>query len=413
MNSTTPYCCVSLSGEHDADYYSWQAHKYDLLCQQLQMGNASLPGPFYSPQYGQLSYRPWCVTGSPVATDAVQVKPNPGEQARESEKGSKKKQQKKPQQKTSPSLPGIPSEKHEPVNIASVSGHVWNLATQATGCWEVQDALTTGSTRDAIEIASELHKHVREACRCKNANHVIAKLIEVLPPQESQFVIDELFEDFHEDIQKVARHRYGCRVFKALLEHCSEAQVRHLVEVLLIDAVALSVHTYGNFVIQHLLDHCTANQLVRLMQLLTENVITVGKSGWGAQVLHKALQCIDSDLRKRLSHAMLKRPDVLAEMACIRHGELAAQLALQEAEAAPRSVALSALLARNDKLQSTRYGRVFARHLQTLQEDTDVKAVRPAKLGAQVPEEAQEQHLRKLFSEPVALSDRVHCLCEA
>ena len=133
---------------------------------------------------------------------------------------------------------------------------VWDMACDSLACRDLQQALDDCSDSGRLAVAEALKSHVWQCIRCRNANHVLQKVITVLRPNHLQFVVDEIME--HPGGPLLAsKHRYGCRVVERLIEHCRSDQLRPLVAELLKDVLRLSSHRFGNFVVQHIMEFGT------------------------------------------------------------------------------------------------------------------------------------------------------------
>lgn len=133
----------------------------------------------------------------------------------------------------------------------------------------VQLALQVADQQEAAALAGELRGLVRTAISSPHGNYVIAKVIEVLPPPLASFVVDELMGF----AGKMARHRFGCRIFCRLLEHHTMShganpQTCALVDELLDEAEELCRHTYAHHVIQSVLEHGLPKHHFRIMAAL-------------------------------------------------------------------------------------------------------------------------------------------------
>lgn len=238
-----------------------------------------------------------------------------------------------------------------------VTGRVWRLSQDATGCREVQHALEASTGQDEREaIAGELRGRIAEAARCPHANHVVQKLVVTMRPQSLQFIIDELMAGGGS--VQAARHKFGCRILQRLLEHCPPAQVSDLVEAVLAEAVPISRHPYGNYVMQHLLEFGTGEQKHRLAQVLEREMRGLGSDTYGCAVVSSALCHSSHGDQLALARTLLKEPGLLVYMACTRHGHLAVTHALQVLEGQERLEARQHLAAESTALCSSRYGRV-------------------------------------------------------
>lgn len=250
---------------------------------------------------------------------------------------------------------------------SSLTKRVWKLSRDGKGCHKVQQALAHAVSNDErVALASELRTHIWEAIKCPNANHVVQKCIEVLPPRDSQFIIDEIVGGGENAVARVARNRFGCRVLQRLLEHGLAKQVERLVDELLSDAMPLAVHIYGNYVMQNLLEHGTPDQISRLARLLAEKASTT--CSWpiyGCAVLHKAFDHATPEDLRLLANAILGQPELMTAMATLRHGHSTLKAALRMGDAAQREAALQELMGQQQDLKTSRYGRALYKDLQT------------------------------------------------
>merc|ERR1712129_612443 len=111
-------------------------------------------------------------------------------------------------------LQGDAAERKEALN--ALRGTVVKHAFSAGGCRAVQQAIQAADLETASELLAELHGHVRWAAESPHANYVVQKIVEVMPPSHGSFVVKEL----RGAAAELARHRYGCRIFCRIVEHC-------------------------------------------------------------------------------------------------------------------------------------------------------------------------------------------------
>merc|ERR1712070_1096004 len=131
-------------------------------------------------------------------------------------------------------------------------GSVPDLAFDASACRVVQKALEFAEEEEVVALGLELQGRVREAIRSPHANHVIQKLVEVLPVPSLGFIAEEMLGAGPE----VARHRYGCRVLCRLVERHFARAVAHmdeLIKELLADGAKVVRHSFGHHVIEMVL----------------------------------------------------------------------------------------------------------------------------------------------------------------
>mmetsp|Transcript_24291 Transcript_24291/g.64115 ORF Transcript_24291/g.64115 Transcript_24291/m.64115 type:complete len:291 (-) Transcript_24291:41-913(-) len=192
------------------------------------------------------------------------------------------------------------------------AGNVWRLSRDPEGCRRVQSALEDAADDAArAALAQELRGHIWQAIRCRHANHVLQKCIELMPPDRLSFVLTEM----KGHTVNAARHRYGCRVLERLIEHCPSWQTDDLVEELLVAASQLCRHTFGNFVIQHVLEHGTPLQRQRIAEVLHADVQRLARHRVASHVVRSALVHCSPDDRQRLVDAMQADAGELSDLA--------------------------------------------------------------------------------------------------
>lgn len=221
------------------------------------------------------------------------------------------------------------------------------------GCWTVQRALELGTQQEAIELAWNLRGHVRDAIESPFANHVLQKVILVLPPSSVEFIVKEL-RNFG---VVVARHRFGCRILSRILEHQGlDENAGALIDEVLEDAEDLSLHQFGHYVMEHVLEHGQAHQRKRIAEALLRNVLDNAVHRNGSHVFEKALLYAPDEDRDALVEAVLATPGSLLRMGESQFGNFVVRALLQiRGEASDR--VRDFVRAEKAKLQSSKYGR--------------------------------------------------------
>lgn len=243
-----------------------------------------------------------------------------------------------------------------------ILGRVWCLASTPDGCRLVQAELDRADNAISVAIASELRGRVWDAVRCQHANHVLQKCIAKLTPQACQFIVDELGQG-RDSAKNLARHRYGCRVFERLLEHCPPSQLQGLIDDALAAAVPLCAHPFANYVMQHILEHGSREHRRRLVATLVEEMPRIAGARHAPAVLSKVVVSGCRDERKAIARALLSDPANFLRLAMDRFGHIATKQLLREAGGEERDVRL-ALLEHIGELKDSRYGQALARELQ-------------------------------------------------
>merc|ERR1711937_1123191 len=174
------------------------------------------------------------------------------------------------------------------------------FATQGTSR-AAQLALSTGSAQERVALATGFRGHVLEACRSPHANHVIQKLVELLPPSASSFVVEELAGRGRE----VARHRFGCRLLCRLLEHGLSHSKPAVFDEVLDDARELCKHTFGNYVMEHLLEFGLPDQRREVARALCVDAAGHAQHRYGSRIIEKALETCSGEDQVAIADALL------------------------------------------------------------------------------------------------------------
>lgn len=255
---------------------------------------------------------------------------------------------------------------HGTFSGASAGSRVWDLSREAKGSRHVQEAIDNASNDDErAAIAQQLHGKVWQALECRNANHVLQKLISSMRPQASQFVIDEIMSRGPGAAAYAAQHCFGCRLVERLLEHCTLEQVGTLVEDLLDFGPQLCTDQYGNFVVQHVLEFGSDEHKHRMSLIVAEQIASIPGDYHGCAVVSAALTNSLPDDRIVVARSVLGRRGLLVCMARQRHGHDAVMCLLNLVNAKERAEAEIQLRASIGQLQRSRYGRVMAKYLES------------------------------------------------
>jgi hypothetical protein len=157
--------------------------------------------------------------------------------------------------------------------IDEIRGNVLALSFDKDGCYAVQSSLELAERTVQQQLAQEMWGHVKRAIASPHANYVVAKIVEVLPPSHSSFIVLELLGDG----ARAARHTFGCRVINRLIEHSIAAPAAGdvktaLVEEILREAGELCRHQFGHHVMSTLLEHGRPDHKSAIVQALVQDL---------------------------------------------------------------------------------------------------------------------------------------------
>mmetsp|Transcript_61893 Transcript_61893/g.109997 ORF Transcript_61893/g.109997 Transcript_61893/m.109997 type:complete len:443 (-) Transcript_61893:66-1394(-) len=243
--------------------------------------------------------------------------------------------------------------------LETLRGHVWALAQDAQGSRLLQMALDNADLCEATKLTAEFQGHVVEAATSPHANYVLQKILSQLPNGATSFIAEEILA-LPEDASKIARHRYGCRIFCRLLEFsCSQSQASALlVSHILEEAEDLCRHSFGHHVLQAALEHGNASHRRQVAAGLLSDVESCAKHRNGSYLVEKALTyCCEEDRSALLE--CLGKSSVLADLATSPYGSFVAKTALKFLESNEQQDALARLGEMANELRELRHGPQF------------------------------------------------------
>jgi len=226
-------------------------------------------------------------------------------------------------------------------------------------------AIEFGEEEEVVALCSELQGRVREAIRSPHANHVVQKMVEVLPASSLGFVVEEILGAGAE----VARHRYGCRVLSRLLQRHREASVAHMdefIEELLSDASDLARHTFGHHVIEMVLQTGSVYQRHMIFCSLSSDLTRNAKNRNATYVVERALTSCEDEDRRNLVQELIGTPDCLVSLVENQFGCYVAKALLKISGESFHKM-LSHIDTAGPKLQKSKYGRRLLEELKQIQ----------------------------------------------
>jgi len=203
--------------------------------------------------------------------------------------------------------------------IAWLHGSAKPLALSRCGCRVIQKLLEVVGGNDREALFFELFECFGDLYSSSHGNHVLQKMVEVMPPAKRALLLREFTGRGH----KVARHRFGCRILERVIEHCSEndAQAASLLDDVVADAPALCRHQYGNFVVQHLVEHGSEERRSRLIDAMLSAIPAFSMHRTASHCIQRALLYGNDEGRDAIVDALLAEgANALVDIACSRSG---------------------------------------------------------------------------------------------
>ena len=135
-------------------------------------------------------------------------------------------------------------------------------------------------------IVKELENGVLKCVKDQNGNHVIQKAIERVPAQHIQFIISA----FHDQVQRLATHSYGCRVIQRMLEHCEESARQSILKELHGCVATLIIDQFGNYVIQHVIENGDESDRSKIITVVISQLFMYSKHKFASNVVEKSIE---------------------------------------------------------------------------------------------------------------------------
>jgi len=120
----------------------------------------------------------------------------------------------------------------------------------------------------------------------QNGNHVIQKIIQVVPREHIGFVYDS----FKGRVIDLAEHSYGCRVIQRALENGTESDITALMEEIHKGIGTLVVNQYGNYVAQHVMESGLPEHRSKIIRVVLENFVQYSKHKFASNVVEMCME---------------------------------------------------------------------------------------------------------------------------
>lgn len=206
---------------------------------------------------------------------------------------------------------------HLPVDVV-MQNKAFKLSMDQDGSRLVQAALQVGDRRVQTGIILQLQGRVCKMMGSPHANHVLQRIIELLPPQTAFFIFDEVSKKWNPDY--LAQHRFGCRVLERMIEHfpCSHAALApwaQYLDWLLQSAASHCYHDFASFIMQHLMEHGTDEHRSIIAAAVAQELERAALDCHASGVLDKAFCFLPTHEQFNLASKVLEIDGLIGRMA--------------------------------------------------------------------------------------------------
>jgi hypothetical protein len=186
---------------------------------------------------------------------------------------------------------------------------VWYFANHRIGCHVVQLAFDKVDKKGKECLAMGMKGNILKATKSRHANHVLQKMIATLPLSQLRFVVEELLHV----ADQIARHTYGCRVVKRLVEHsttCDTSVIALIHQILATpaDVRSLAVHHNGNYVLRTILEHGLLEYRTDIARAMQSELFRFAKQKYASHVVQAAFVHCDAQTCMGLASELLQDP---------------------------------------------------------------------------------------------------------
>lgn len=175
-------------------------------------------------------------------------------------------------------------------------GKIMDLSTQTYACRVVQKALQHILVDQQVALAKELEMDVIRVVKDPNGNHVIQKIVELVPREHIGFVIDA----FRGRVRELSAHNYGCRVIQRMLEHGLEQDKELILSELHDNAMDLINDQYGNYVAQHVIQFGKPKDREKVIGRVLDQLVTMSNNKFASNVVEKCIEFGSAADRQRI-----------------------------------------------------------------------------------------------------------------
>ncbi|KAL7440643.1 hypothetical protein ACHAXM_008489 [Skeletonema potamos] len=212
----------------------------------------------------------------------------------------------------------------EELMTAVFAADVVDMTLDMNGCRVIQKALLVLDQVSVCKIITELQdiEEVIPFIFDPNGNHVIQRAIQIVSTfaksagdkgdidasvslmNHIKFIID----DVAANVEKLSKHRYGCRVVQRAIEYCPEEQKNEVLTEILACHRNLIEDQFGNYVIQQALSNGSEDIQNAIVETLTEgdSIFTFSKHKYASNVVEAMLTSATSHHKEAILNAMLK-----------------------------------------------------------------------------------------------------------
>lgn len=153
------------------------------------------------------------------------------------------------------------------------------------------------------ELTRELEFEILRVMKCTHGNHVVQKIIQVVPREYIDFILNAI----RGQVTALSTHQFACRVIQRILENGTEKDKADIMAELHPSMQMLITHEYGNYVTQHVIQNGKPEDRARIIRLVMSQLLTFSNHKFASNVVEKCIERASTaqraEIRRQLTTA--------------------------------------------------------------------------------------------------------------
>ncbi|RGP78125.1 pumilio domain-containing [Fusarium longipes] len=189
--------------------------------------------------------------------------------------------------------------------IEAVKGHFSELCINQYGCRVMQKIVESCLAIQTAELLPEIQEteHLKSLMRDEHANHVIQKIVSVMPPEHFRFITVVC----QKNARELSTHQASCRVVQRVLERADEEDVKTLLRELHLVMDKLITDQWGNYVAGHIIQNRGPEDRDLIFDRVMSDLMRLCQNKLASHVVEKCIKFGTpqqrTQIRERLSPA--------------------------------------------------------------------------------------------------------------
>jgi len=166
----------------------------------------------------------------------------------------------------------------------------FRLANEVHGTRAVQKFVEEAVRRNRTDaVVDVLRPNLEQLSRSITGFHVIVKLLEKLPTQKCEEILEVICKDA-DSVVELGLDQWGCCVLKTCVDVAQNDRAELINDAIIESSLRLIQDPYGNYVVQHLLQTDTKQHVLpRMIEKLKGNMLELCQQKFSSNVLEKLL----------------------------------------------------------------------------------------------------------------------------